>query len=92
MFLYICTLRNYEKLFLAPKTLKLTGAGVLLIGPFSSLPVSYYGAPSNMLEFSLLFKQLQIGGLLFIILYLLLSLFRVVKVSESFKGTLMKYG
>jgi hypothetical protein len=92
LFLYVCTLRNYEKLFLSLGWPQLGGALLFAVsGPFSSFSLRSCDPSHNLLEFSFLFKSLQIGGLLFTATYLLLRLFRVVKVSESFKGTLVKY-
>lgn len=93
IFLYVSTLRRGDKVFNFVRGARgFLWTALLILGygwkPESLEPALLYS--NNMLEFRIMFKSLNVGLLVFLFRYLLVTLFRVVKLSESFKGALIK--
>lgn len=90
--IYICTLGKNEKV---TQESHLWGLRVVLI--FSSIIFSFKAETSfinEAFDFKFLrglYKSLSINLLYFLIVYLLIRLFFIVKLTESFKGALLKF-
>lgn len=92
LFIYISVLRNEDKMVMRERRNWALMIFLLLMslicGFFSRMnKIEYF---LSLGDVSFLFKPLFMVGFFFRISYLLLTLFFVVKVTESFKGSLMK--
>ena len=92
LFIYVAILRIEDKLNINQKmSLRVAGLVAILLfsdprreGPHKEL------SQSEIAKFSDLYRSSNLGLLLILMAYLLLTLFCVVKVTESFKGTIVK--
>jgi len=87
LFIYITTLSNEDKISYRPSRLIPALILILVLSHLTWSPLSYTGAPRGLV---FIFKTTGLSTLVLLTRYLLLTLLTVVKISEGFKGSLLK--